>query len=188
MEIFFQVSNYLQLLGRALVGLGLNPSVLFSNRVPLGRSWSCLVSAPENWKWWFKKFPTWWLGGKNVSIHVKICNKSESQLRGWKVKGKSSTCWQHGAKSPFRTKQESASVTVHVQVNTRSAQDRMSWQPTAPRTPEPHKQRAVITTPLRGNMQRVSLDHGLKIAEHESGLSLTAALVEIIGLHVFLFA
>lgn len=61
-----------------------------------------------------------------MSIHVKICSKYESQLRGWKVKGKSSTCWQHGAKSPFKTKQESAPVTFCVRVHTRSAQDRMS--------------------------------------------------------------
>lgn len=42
----------------------------------------------------------------------------------------------------------------------RSAQDHMSWQPTTPRTPEPHKQRPVITTPLWGNMQNTECQSG----------------------------
>ena len=46
-------------------------------------------------------------GRKNVPMYVKICSKHESQLREWKVKGKSR---QHGAESPFRAKQKLAAV------------------------------------------------------------------------------
>lgn len=96
----------------------------------------------------------WLLGGgkKSVSIHVKICSKYESHLRGWKWRESPALV---GSMEPGHLSEQARVCSRDVpcpsshKVSTRPE----SWQAMTPRTSEPHKQWPVNTTPLRGNMQ-----------------------------------
>lgn len=127
----FQVPDNLQLwkeikLDRELADLSLNLSCAVTNGVPLRKIMVLLSLNSWKLKIMIKNSSTWWPRRKMCQYMWRFIVNMNPSWENGTVKGRSSLIRQCTAKSPFRTKRESAPVTWCVHIY-RSAQDLMSW-------------------------------------------------------------